>query len=315
MPNDIMLKCVQQNIGADNLTNLLEANIKAFYEYAFLSILGGWTEVNIPTSGLYGGEFSTLRLVDDDLYDAGQVWESTRKDWVWETGVNYVGTGDIQNPLPVGIPEINNVAYGGAYHINYPQGRVVFDSPVSSSASVKIAYSYRNVQFYQADNAPWWQEIQYNSFRPDLDGFAQSASGDWSLFAENRVQLPAVVIEAVPRGSFNNKGYELGSEALIATRDVKYHIVADNRFDRNNIMDVLNLQAEFNIRLFDSNTANESYPLDYRGMLTGTMMYPDIVEEHLYRHCRFVNSTISEVSQPHPGLYLATVRTTMEVVV
>jgi hypothetical protein len=314
----IALKCVQRSIGDDNLTNMLETNIKTFYDYVLLSSLGAWTEVTLPTSGIYGADFSVLKLVDDPNYDTGQVWEGGRKDWVWETGVNYVDTtGGIQNPLPVGYPVVSGVTITGGYHVNYPQGKVVFNFPVAESASVRIPYSYRNIQLYKADDAPWWEEIQYNSYRLDSNDFAQSASGDWSIFGENRIQLPAVVIEAVPRGGLNNRGYEIGSEALIASRDIKFHILAENRFDRNNLMDIFNLQSEYNIVLFDTNdlTASSDYPLDYRGMLTGTKMYPDFIVDHKFKHCRFVNSSISDVTQVHPGLYMASVRTTMEVVV
>jgi hypothetical protein len=50
-----------------------------------------------------------------------------------------------------------------AHHYNYPLGRVVFDTAVSTTSAVKLEYSYRNVQTYIADQAPWWDEIQQES--------------------------------------------------------------------------------------------------------------------------------------------------------
>lgn len=310
--SNLTLKGVEQNIGYDNITNMLEFNLKAYYDWNFLSQLGAWSEVSISTSGIYGGDFATLNLVYDPMYTDGQVWQSTRKDWVWETGVNYADiTGGIQNPLPVGTPTINGVAATGSYYINYPDGRIIFNNAISTSSAVKVQYSYRTIQTYLADNAPWWRELQYNSLRPDLF----SISGHYGILGPNRVQLPAVVIEAQPRGE-TNKGWQLGSEAQISSRNVDFHIISENRYDRNNLMDIINLQSDKSIVLFNSNTlAIGGYPLDYRGMLTGTKQYPDFIEDHRFRTCRMADSKIREARSVHPSLYIATVSTVMEVIV
>ena len=53
------------HIGKDELSNLLETNIKMYLDWAFLSI-GGWTNiVSGGFSGAYGGDFSRLYHVKD----------------------------------------------------------------------------------------------------------------------------------------------------------------------------------------------------------------------------------------------------------
>ena len=74
--------------------------------------------------------------------------------------------------------------------------------------SVQLNYSYRNVQVYIADQAPWWDELQYNSMRVDDATFSEIGSGNWGILSNHRVQMPAIVVEAVPRRTF--KPYELG---------------------------------------------------------------------------------------------------------
>ena len=79
----------------DTLLNCeLESNLKSYLDWGMLGI-GGWFNVNIPTSGAWGGTFDQLRVVDDPSYTLGQVWETARKDWVWETGVAYTGGSPI----------------------------------------------------------------------------------------------------------------------------------------------------------------------------------------------------------------------------
>ena len=109
-----------------------------------------------------------------------------------------------------------DATYG--HHYNYPLGRVVFDTAISSTSTVQLEYSYRNVQTYIADQAPWWDELQYNSMRVDDSTFSQISSGNWGILANHRVQMPAVVIEVVPRRTY--QPYELGSSNNFVTQDV-----------------------------------------------------------------------------------------------
>jgi len=315
------------NIGDSQFMIILENNLKAFCDWSFLGI-GAWFDVNIPAAGAFGGNFHQLRLVDDPAYDAGQVWETPRKDLVWETGVSYPsGVGTIQ-PISISGVFINGVGtdyfyesadatYG--HYVDYPLGRVVFDSAINTTSAVYMNHSYRWVQTYVADKAPWWQELQYKSFRVDSSHVSQTGSGDWSIGGQHRVQLPAIVIEAVSRRY--SEGYELGSANLRTFQDVLFHVVAESKWQRNQLVDVLSMQQDKSIYLFNTNKVAENgvYPLDYRGMLTTSnpLMYPNLVASTGYRwkECRFRNATLSEVESPHPGLHEGAVRITFEVIV
>lgn len=304
------------NIGDDTMMVMLENNLKTFYDWTLLTV-GGWTDINIPTTGAYGGEWSTLRLVDDPQYEEGQVWEGARKDWVWETGVEW----SANIPVIVTGVEVDDIhrafdESGYEHHINFPLGRVVFDSALATSSVVKCTYSYRTVQVYVADNAPWFQELQYSSNRVDSAHYSQLSSGDWALGAQHRVQFPAIVIEVVPRGQA--RPYEIGNGSIEREQDVLFHVVAETRPMRNKLLDIIAQQTDKTIWLFDTNqiATDEAYPLDFRGMLTGTNMYPDFVDDSTYRWrtCRLEDATISEVESLNPYLYQGTVRTTAEVV-
>ncbi len=301
----------------DNISNLLEVNLKIYYDWQLLTI-GAWNEVRVDNSGIYG-DYSKLRPVKDRYFNEGEVWESSRKDWVWETGVNYTDrTGTVNDPLQTGSLTINGAAASNAMFVNYPLGRVIFDTAVAITGTVQINRSERLVQILRADDAPWWSELQYGSYQID-EQFLTYASGEWSIGGHQRIQMPCIIIEVVPKGS--TEGWELGGGAQIVSRDVLFHVLAEDRFTRNNLMDIINLQGDRSIHLFDSNTLslNGDYALDFRGARTGSKMYPDLIQPsdeggYRYEPCRMVNSIVLQSRQLHPRLYEATVRTTMEII-
>jgi hypothetical protein len=307
---DLGLKCVQQHIGQNNLANNLEANLKEYFDYALLTI-GGWVDVDIPTSGFWGNDLSRLRPVDDPNYTEGTVWESPRKDWVWQTGINYIDTtGGTGNPQAVGTVYVNGVANTGFY-ANYPEGQIVFDSPVGGT--VQLSYSYRVVQIYKDADSKWWRELQYESYRSDSAQYLQASSGFWSVLSRNRIQLPAVIIKSVAVGQ--SRGYQLGSEVLDTSRQVQFTVLAESAVERNNIMDIFNLQSDRNLKMFDVNTVD--YPFDYRGVPTGTKMYTNFIQDtpYIFRKMRLSDSRIVEIDDIHPNLYMAVIRTNVETLV
>ncbi len=305
------------HIGNTLLSSEIENNMKWFLDWAFLGI-GGWSNVTMPTSGAFGGTFDTLRLVNDPSYSNGQVWEGARKDWVWETGSSYEG----HDPIQISGVYVNGVLKGTGdatygHHYNYPLGRVVFDNPISTSDTVKVEYSYRNVQVYVADEAPWWDELQYNSLRVDDAYYSSTGSGSWGILANHRVQMPAIVLETVPRRRF--KPYQLGDTSQFVQQDIVFHIVGENRWWRNQLVDILSYQIDSQVWLFKTDTLIESgaYPLDYRGMkVASPLNYNNVVNIPQYRYllARMTDMSITEMESYDARLHEGTVRATLEVV-
>ena len=304
-------------VGNTLLNSQLESNLKSFLDWGMLGI-GGWFNVNIPTSGAWGGTFDQLRLVDDPSYGEGQVWESARKDWVWENEVPYTGG----SPISITGVSVDGTFYGTgdatyAHHYNYPLGRVVFDNPIASTSTVKLEYSYRNVQVYIADQAPWWDELQYNSMRVDDSSFSQVGSGNWAILSNNRVQMPAVVIEAVPRRTY--QPYELGSSNNFITQDVLFHVVSESRWWRNQLVDIISLQKDKTLMLYDSNKLADSgaYPLDFRGMVVAPENnYSGLVgtDGYQFTSARITDMGVTEMESYNSMLHEGTVRASFEVI-
>jgi len=310
------------HVGESLLINQMESTLKTYLDWGLLSV-GGWTNITTPTSGAFGGTFDTLRPVSDPAYTDGQVWESAKKDWVWETGMDYSGV--LSNGTPTGVEpievtgvSINGTTYGTGdatygHHYNYPLGRVVLDTAISTSSTVKAEYSYRNVQTYIADQAPWWDEFQQNSLRVDDPTFSVAGSGNWSILSNHRVQLPVIIVEAVPRRTFTP--YQMGDTSQFVYQDVLFHIIADTRWWRNNLVDIVSFQKDTTIMMYNNNTVAQSgaYPLDYRGMLVdSSKTYPCLVTDYPYKSMRFFNCIVTEMQTINSRLYQGTVRATFE---
>jgi hypothetical protein len=305
-----------EHIGDDQLISRLENSLKMWLDWCFLGI-GGWTDVNIPESGNYGGDFSTLALVDEPSFADGKVWQTARKDWVWETGVNYENDSVVYNPIEITGVEVDGNTYdtGDAtygHYYNYPLGRVVFNSAIDTDSVVRLSYSFRDIQVYTANQGDW-ASIQQNSLRPDDSHFAQSSMGEWSIGGQHRIQMPAILIETVSNRI--HKPWEMGSGSFEVSQPVLFHIFAQDKYWRDNLTDRISIQDGKTIFLFNTNLMGQAnaFPLDYRGMLVGSKNYPDFVSPvgsggYRWKRCKFSNATISEINTNNSNLYHSVVR-------
>jgi hypothetical protein len=299
------------SIGGDFLLNTLENNLKTFLDWSFLNI-GAWFDVQRSNQNLYGGRYHfKLSPVDDPSYQNGQVWQTSRKDWVWENNISY----ESSSPISISGVYINGTLATSGYIANYPMGQIVFDSPKKASTNVELNYSYRFIQTYRANDAPWFNLLQFSSFNTDNKDISQNDEGEWSIGSYKRIQMPCVIIEAIPRS--RSMPYELGSGGLIFEQDIILYVLAENKNDRNKILDIFRYQQDSVIYLYNTNeiAKNDHYPLDYNGNLkNNALMYPDLVETYKWRKCWFKSVTLNELSTPHPNLHIGAARLTAEII-
>ncbi len=299
------------DISESLISDQLEINLFSFFNWAFLNV-GGFSNVNIPTSGIFGGNQHQLRPVTDSNYTEGQVWEAFRRDWVWETGVERTN-----QPIQVSGVYVNghfNALASGGFFVDYPGGRIVFDTPlVVPSSTVTCEYSYRRYQLFTADT-PWWQSFQTDSFRVDDNEFQQTASGVWDILSQNRVQLPAIVIEAYPKTT--RVGYEIGGLSAFVNQDVHLHIISEDRTALKWAHDALTAEWQHQIKSFDKNLLfiNDAFPLDDNGSpVPSGLMYPNLVLDYAWRDIFF--EQMKSYAQPRIGrLYYSIVKPTCQVV-
>lgn len=279
------------DFGSFELNNQIEHGLIAFFKWGLLGI-GAFSNINDSSRDHNGNNLSQLKLVKERNFTDGQVWEGRRGDWVWESGVNY-GTQPID---PSGVTvngTFRSIDDVGAYshYIDYEMGRIVFNSAINTSSTVKVNHSYRNVRVGTADSE-WYKRII--GFQASEEGWLATGSGDRDWNMRSRVELPAIAIICDGRRNFTN--LELGGGQVVH-QGVSFTVFAENSWERNNLMDIVANQNHLVFYLYDQNLLleNGQFPLDSRGMKVNNVRYPDLVadgSEYRYKKCRIEDMAI-----------------------
>jgi hypothetical protein len=156
-------------------------------------------------------------------------------------------------------------------------------------------------------------EIQYSSLNLGED-FNNLNKGKYDLPTEARIQLPSIAIEIVPRRTM--KGYQLGGGQWVDT-DVLFHCLAEDEYTRNKLVDIISLQNDKTIYMFDSNSIARSgaFPLDYNGFpVSGALRYPDLIENYYRGNLRLKNSNVQNMKLINSNFYAGIVRMTLETI-
>lgn len=178
--------------GDATVTTHVRENLISFLDYGLIS-KSGFINVEIPSTGYYGGNDHQLRPVSDPRYTDGQVWEGFRSNWVWESGIDALTSNDNTYPGVSGVyidDDFYPVSTIGdyAHHINHPLGRVIFDSPISTSSTVECNFSYKYVNVSRVDGLEWFKQVQQNSERSDSSNFINN-SGECGILGDDLFEL------------------------------------------------------------------------------------------------------------------------------
>jgi hypothetical protein len=316
MANHLNLKGFN-DVFSTTLNNEIQDNIVEFLDWALLE-KGNYFNVNLNELSPDGLDYSKLKISSSENYLSGQAWDAFRSNWVWQSGISY-------RPAPIvgnnnAIPGISGVYVDNtfrpssstgtyAHKVDYYNGRVIFDNPIPTGSKVQIEYSYKYINVIYANSLPWLAEIQYKSL--DLNNnFNIPNKGDFELPNELRVQLPAIAVEIVPRRTL--RGYQLGGGQFVET-DLLFHCLAEDEFTRNKLVDIISLQNDKTIYMFNSNNIANSgdFPLNYMGVPTsGALRYPELLEKYPRGQLRLKNSIVQGMQLMN--IYAGIVRLTAE---
>jgi len=307
------------DIKSYTLYNEIQDALIEYFDWALLDI-GNFFNVELGEISPDGYDYSRLRTTGSGTYNVGESWEGFRKNWVWQSGVSYspeplVGT-DNANPGVSGVYVNgdfyqNNTTGEFAHYIDHFNGRVIFDNPISANSIVQAEYSYKWINIVYASNLPWLTQIQKDTLEPNSN-FYDRDRGVWNLPPDSRLQLPAIAVEVVPVRKF--KGYQLGGGQWVYS-DVILHCVAEDEVTRNKLLDIVSLQSDKTIPLFDSNAINDDYkyPLDYRGVpVSGAYRYPEILENYYGGSLRLTNCNVQQMKMIDSNLFGGIVRFSTE---
>ena len=310
------------NIFETTLNNELQDNIIEFLDWGLLE-KGNYFNVTKGESSPNGEDYSLLKMSSNPHYPSGKAWESFRKNWVWQSGVSYspapiVGTNN--NKPGISGVYVNDTFYPvtttGTYShkVDYYNGRVIFDNPIPTGSKVQAEYSYKYINVIYANELPWIREVQYRTLDITSSFANISTKGEFNLPAESRVQLPAIAVEISPKRTL--RGYQLGGGQYIDT-DILFHCLAEDEITRNKLVDIISLQNDKTIYLFDSNTlaASGKFPIDYAGTpISGALRYPDIINQYTLGSVFLKNSITQGMELINSNFYAGIVRMTAEVI-
>lgn len=304
-------------IGIENaqdatLSNLLIDNFINFYDWGFLD-KGGYVNIQSPASGMYGGSKHLLKPVDDPGYSSNQVWQTYRKNLVWETGLNRTtqpnsisGIYKGNQFLPFAYNPTSGYYVGSGYRIDFPNGRVIFNSAIPATSVVSMNYSHKWLSVDRAEGVPFFRQIQQRSFRLDENFF--TGSGDWVQIGRTRVQLPALFIELPTQIKY--EPYQLGGGQL-ANTDILAYVLAENSASCIDILNIISYQNDRDIRLYDINSVYKSgdFAINYRGdLVNNSKNYPTMINDHFYGNCRINDTIVNNPTQVTYSLYLGSAR-------
>jgi hypothetical protein len=290
------------SLGESTISNDVIENLISYFDWHMLQ-QGNSIEIGLAETGVYGADDSRLRMVDDPRYTDGQIWATSRPNIVWESGA------------PSGV-YVNSTFYStpgsGAYShfIDHIHGVVHFDTAISTSAVVKMPHTYKYVTVTRANGLPWFKEIQQNA-ESSTDDFVNS-SGAFQAMPENRQALPLIGFELAGK---RMKPYQLGGGQTVCT-DYYAHIVTEDIYTRDMLIDTLVYQADQSFQMYDINevAASGHFPLDYRGVpASGAKTFPELVSAHPGR-VLYVEDAKLDSTYPLGNLYVASVKLTTEVI-
>jgi len=302
-------------------SEVLLDNFVNFYDWGFLDG-GGFYTINMPQSGIYGGDRHKLRLVDSPNYNAGQVWEGYRQNWVWEGSGNIDGVA--QQPIDISGVFVDGTFYATGnvtkpFYVDYQLGRVVFDSAEATTSDVQLEYSHKRVQVVPAQGISWFRQLQQNSFRNEAD-FQVQGSGGWAQLGQSRVQLPAIAVEVVP--AVSTKPYQLGGGQWIRS-DIVFYVMAENHWECVNLIDTIVNQNDRTIELFDPTqvaisganpfTFENGRQRELREYANPSGLYPNLVDNYNWSKCWIYNTRGNDITELSTNLYMGVTRCTTEV--
>lgn len=269
------------NFGAMEEVTKVKASFKEFLDWGLVD-KGAYVNVGISNSNVFSQTQSRLRAVSDPSYGTTQTWETYRSNLVWESG-----TSQAAQPIRISGVFVNNVFHAPSsaiypHYVDYPNGRVVFNSGISSSAQVKMEFSYKSVKVVDSSEFDLLREIQYNSFNTGST-YSPSISGDRSQLRETKIQTPIIALDAIARGT---RPYALGSNDKWFVTEIIAHIIGEDKATIDKLESILVFQPGkvFPMLDFDRIASSGAFPLDYRGALnSGALTYPDLSRENMYR--------------------------------
>lgn len=242
----------------------VKANLNLWLNDLFLQE-GFYHNISVGDTDIYGRDISVLTTTSDATFADYRVWQSAFKEWVYESGITPLYSG-VAEPITISGVTVNGTFYpqdsgaagysvAYAHTVDYKNGRVIFNTPISSSATVQADFSYKDITIdyassYENEQSEFYIETSYkdNPFQTGVVIYPK----------ENSRTMPLLLIEIAER---TNEAYELGAPTNVAKFNCFLHLWARDDFIRDSIEDILTSNERMVLKGIDFNSA--PFPLIY----------------------------------------------------
>ena len=248
----------------DGISNLLEINLRYFYEMGFLKI-----------GGVIPHDSTILRPDTSNNMTDLSVWHAGIQNWAAR---KMAGNDIIVTPATIRVNGILETAVD----IDYNRGQVTFDRELHENDLVTANHYTNRVNIFTT--------LELNR-RPIVQIGGDRSAGndvDFSVFHELAVQevilTPFIMIETFPTGS--TAPYALGTGQVWMKTRIQCTIVANTVGELSKILDIIRGQSFRTVRCFDTNKAiiDGVLPID---PLTGdintdpnVLQYPELLMKY-----------------------------------
>jgi len=186
----LQFKGITEGFGGYSLTDQILSNLKLWINNALLSH-GCFEAVRLNSSTLFAADESILKPeLKENMMDY-RSWVGLGKEWVWESGI-----GISDPPFRVSGVYVNGEFHPSteigvyAHHVDYLNGRVIFDNPQPATNIIQAEYCYRSVMVDTVD-CPDFRELMQDSIK----SFDQDIFPSGQLDRNRQVWLPAIFID------------------------------------------------------------------------------------------------------------------------
>jgi len=238
--------------------NKIYSNLKAYLDEKLVA--RGWFD-NVASGETDWNSNNLSRLFpvqNDPNYpiDTGtsvHVFQGYRRNWVSESGITIIGSG-VSSPTIPRAAIVGGVSSGSApfsqgnntsgVAIDFRNGRVIFEKPVLASTTIEVPHSYKEV---------WVDTIA----RDMITTQATTVDNTKHIIINNVPsgevgQLPMILMEIGDNPA--PRGRQLGG-GLIFDPIVFCHVIAENRYDKDELIDFLQYLTHQSVRMVDFDLA------------------------------------------------------------
>jgi hypothetical protein len=295
-----------------SMLSLVAQNLKDMIEYGLLEA-GAYTNVefdNSVTSGL-----SILQPPYNNSYGGqGRVYEFAGPSLVWQETV--MPPSGIDSPIiPSGIfidgDFYETASTSGEYEhvIDFRNGRVIFESPLSGGEVVSAEYSFPNV-FVDLGGREEHTRM-FKNFLHDFETTEEdSPGGNSNVNKESRGWFPSVFIVTSNRN--HARGLQLGG-GEVAEVTVRWDVFSDNAWSRNWLVDLIGDQVQRSFSLYNVNAALSFFPFLSDGSLNPNRKeYPTLLQDH-YWNKAFINSSRGETNANKTSVFVGAITQSIEI--